>query len=212
MTEEKNAEVMANVSEESETKKSEGAEPRIVDPEWHDQVSRDLKKFKSRYSKLSADIEAKEKSTEEKRLKEKGDYKKLEENYKVEIELLKAKIVDKAISEMLYKEASKAGLVDMDYLKLVDKSSISIDEDGSVIGAKEAVDALKSAKALLFQKSEVARTDQVRPQLGDVSEQLTPEAFVALSLEEKMILREKSVSQYESLYNQARLKNLFRRR
>lgn len=200
----KSAEVSANAKEETEAKKTTAPEPRTVDPVWHDQVSSDLKKVKSKYQKLVEDIKAKEKSLEEKQLKEKGDYQELEKRQLAKIDVLEKQIRDKSINEMLYKEAAKHGLNDMDLLQLVDRSSISVDESGSVTGVKEAIETFKTSKPSFFSGTEVAKTEQARPDLSKASDQLSPEAFVAMGLAEKTALREKNPREYEALLKAAK--------
>lgn len=50
-------------------------------------------------------------------------------------------------------EALKAGMVDLDGLKLADLSSIKIDEKGEVTGATELMAALKESKPYLFKEA-----------------------------------------------------------
>ena len=46
--------------------------------------------------------------------------------------------------------AVKAGIVDLDGLKLVDLSSVKLDENGEVVGAEALIESLKTAKPYLF--------------------------------------------------------------
>jgi hypothetical protein len=50
-------------------------------------------------------------------------------------------------------EAIKAGMVDIDGLKLADLSSIKIDEKGEITGATELMTALKESKPYLFKEA-----------------------------------------------------------
>lgn len=47
-------------------------------------------------------------------------------------------------------EAIKAGMVDLDGLKLADLSGVKLDENGEVVGGADALKALKEAKPYLF--------------------------------------------------------------
>lgn len=57
---------------------------------------------------------------------------------------------DRIIRAELKAEAAKAGMVDLDGLKLADLSSVTIGEDGSVTGATELLAKLKEGKPYLF--------------------------------------------------------------
>lgn len=46
--------------------------------------------------------------------------------------------------------ASKAGIVDLDGLKLVDLSTVKLDDNGEVVGADALIESLKKAKPYLF--------------------------------------------------------------
>ncbi|SDR37583.1 hypothetical protein SAMN05443245_5241 [Paraburkholderia fungorum] len=50
-------------------------------------------------------------------------------------------------------EAIKAGMVDLDGLKLADLSAVKIDEKGDVVGAEDMLKALKEAKPYLFKEA-----------------------------------------------------------
>lgn len=57
---------------------------------------------------------------------------------------------DRIIRAELKAEAVKAGMVDLDGLKLADLSSVTIGEDGNVTGATELLAKLKEGKPYLF--------------------------------------------------------------
>lgn len=57
---------------------------------------------------------------------------------------------DRIIRAELKAEAVKAGMVDLDGLKLADLSAVKLDEQGNVTGAAEMLTALKEAKPYLF--------------------------------------------------------------
>jgi len=64
----------------------------------------------------------------------------------------------------LIAQATKAGMVDTDGLKLADLSQVAVNEQGDVTGAAEALAALKLAKPYLF--GGVASTSQSAPPPG----------------------------------------------
>jgi hypothetical protein len=57
---------------------------------------------------------------------------------------------DRIIRAELKAEAVKAGLVDLDALKMLDTSSVKLDEQGNPVGAAELFAALKESKPYLF--------------------------------------------------------------
>jgi type IV secretory pathway VirB10-like protein len=57
---------------------------------------------------------------------------------------------DRIVRAELKAEAIKAGMVDLDGLKLADLSKVTLEEDGTVKGAEELMKALKEAKPWLF--------------------------------------------------------------
>jgi hypothetical protein len=54
--------------------------------------------------------------------------------------------------------AIKAGMVDLDGLKLADMSTVKLDEAGEVIGADELMESLKKAKPYLFGAPDTSST------------------------------------------------------
>lgn len=59
--------------------------------------------------------------------------------------------------------AIKAGMVDLDGLKLADLSSVKLDDKGEVSGAEELMTALKAAKPYLFQQAPASTTQTQQP-------------------------------------------------
>jgi hypothetical protein len=57
-----------------------------------------------------------------------------------------------ALAAALKGAAQKARMIDLDWLKLVDMSKVTLEDDGSVKGADELMAALKEAKPYLFGK------------------------------------------------------------
>lgn len=55
-------------------------------------------------------------------------------------------------------EAIKAGMVDLDGLKLADLSAVKLDENGEVVGAGELMATLKEAKPYLFTQAAATTT------------------------------------------------------
>ena len=63
---------------------------------------------------------------------------------------LEAATAARLVRAELKAEAVRAGMIDLDGLKLVDPSTVTLDEHGEVKGAREAMQALKQAKPWLF--------------------------------------------------------------
>lgn len=57
---------------------------------------------------------------------------------------------DRIIRAELKAEAIKAGMIDLDGLKLADLSKVTLDDKGDVVGAEDMLKALKEAKPYLF--------------------------------------------------------------
>lgn len=66
---------------------------------------------------------------------------------------------DRIIRAELKAEALKAGMIDLDGLKLADLSKVTLDDKGEVVGAEEMMNALKEAKPYLFGKGNTSSTE-----------------------------------------------------
>ncbi|MGH8336226.1 MAG: hypothetical protein ACRETL_05245 [Gammaproteobacteria bacterium] len=56
----------------------------------------------------------------------------------------------KLIGAELKAQAIAAGIIDVDFIKMIDTKNLSLKEDGSVDGLEKAVEDLKSSKPVLF--------------------------------------------------------------
>ena len=63
---------------------------------------------------------------------------------------IRAQSRERLLRAELRSEAIRAGIVDLDGLRLADTSAISFGEDGSVEGAENVISGLKTAKPYLF--------------------------------------------------------------
>ena len=108
---------------------------------------------------------------EKKKLEEEGKFKELAEKSALEAEALKKKTNELFIDQALQVEAMKQGIVDIDGIKLADRSKCSIDEAHNVTGAEEAIKDLMERKPYLFDETKRKEpfpfpgTDQSRPGL-----------------------------------------------
>ena len=87
-----------------------------------------------------------------------------------EVEAFKAETKTSAdqrvIRAELKAEAVKAGMIDLDGLKLADLSTITLDDKGDVVGAEALFKALKESKPYLFKAVSTSSTDRT-PDLKD---------------------------------------------
>ncbi len=77
--------------------------------------------------------------------------------------------------------AVKAGIVDLDGLQLADLSKITINDTGEIVGAEEAIEALRKAKPYLFTKT-TSSTEKAPKGTQDAPKKatdMTPEEYKA---------------------------------
>jgi len=92
---------------------------------------------------------------------------------------------DRIIRAELKAEAIKAGMVDLDGLKLADLTTVKLDDQGNVTGAAEMLAALKESKPYLFTAAPVHSSQPTppppAPKPGDKksAKDMTPEEFAA---------------------------------
>lgn len=110
------------------------------------------KRFKSlnERAKKADEFETKQKEETEKRLKEEGKLKELLELKEKELSEAVAKNEKVSLDSRIQAEAAKQGAVDLDAVtKLIDRSGIKTEEDGSVSGVEDAVKGLLESKPYL---------------------------------------------------------------
>lgn len=91
---------------------------------------------------------------ENKALEEQKKFEELAKKHADENTALKQQIQDNAITQALTGVLVGSGVVDLDAaLKLVNRGEIKIDDSGQATGVQEAIDALKTDKAYLFNNS-----------------------------------------------------------
>lgn len=97
------------------------------------------------------DAEAARTAAETKQLEEQGKFKELSEKQSAQITELQAKLQTSTVNQALTNKLAPLGVVDLDAaLALVDRSKITVADDGSITGLDEAIEALKTGKAYLF--------------------------------------------------------------
>lgn len=112
-----------------------------------------FKNLNDRAKKADA-LEKAQAEAEETRLSEAKKFEELATKRAQERDDIKTKYTSQLQDNRIITEASKVGVVDIEtVLKLVDRSSITIDENGNVLGAVEALQALLTAKPFLKGKA-----------------------------------------------------------
>jgi len=95
----------------------------------------ELKKLKAAQDKAESD-----------KLKETGEFQKLAEKHQNRATALERSLINAELRAV----AAQSGIVDLDIVRLIDQSALTIGEDGSIGGAAEAIAALKAAKPWAF--------------------------------------------------------------
>jgi hypothetical protein len=95
---------------------------------------------------------------------------------------LEAQTREKLIHAELKTEALRAGMVDLDGLKLVDAATVTLDESGAVTGAVALLRDLRRAKPWLFgaaNSSSTAGTPPAQPPQAKLATQMSHEEWQA---------------------------------
>ncbi len=200
-------------TEKSETDETKGSEQEAekgkgnagdVDPEVAE-LQKDPARIKSVLKALAkANKEAETRrlkldADEKKALEEQGKFKELAERAKTDLETAKTAFSKRLVDVLLRAEAVSLGTVDADaVMALADRTGIKVSGDGfeTIEGVKEAVEALKKAKAYLFGETENKGGDTPPPDGGrpvhgkggadgfDVNK-MTPRQLMELGLKKK---------------------------
>lgn len=102
-------------------------------------------------SKKFDDAEAARTAAENKALEDQGKFKELSEKQAAENAALKQQLQDNQVSSALTGKLIPLGVIDLEgALKLIDRSKVTVGDDGAITGLDEAVEALKTGKAYLF--------------------------------------------------------------
>lgn len=71
-------------------------------------------------------------------------------DHEAEIAALRSVYEAQLVAANMRTEAVRAGMIDLDGLKLADTSSISLATDGTAVGSREVIEGLKRSKPWLF--------------------------------------------------------------
>lgn len=96
------------------------------------------------------ELEEAQRKADEERAKQNGEFEKLAESAKSEAEKYKTQYETAVTNNAIIAAAVKAGVTDADAaIKLIDRGSIKLNDDGSVEGVEEAVKSLVDSKPYL---------------------------------------------------------------
>lgn len=139
---------------------NEGGDPQAILKEAQAELERTRQALKDANHEAATnrkklrEMEDKGKQANEKELQDQAKFKELAEVRQRELQELKDRMKESSYSTALVSEASKAGIIDHDLLKIVDKSKLIYNEaDGSVVGASELIADLKKSKPHLFKQA-----------------------------------------------------------
>lgn len=104
----------------------------------------------SEKAKKADELERKQSQADEERLKSEKKWEELAQKNEQKAKEYEAKYQETSLNSAIQAEAVKQGVVDVDAaVKLLDRTNVKIEEDGSVSGVTEAVTSLLEAKAYL---------------------------------------------------------------
>lgn len=148
-----------------------------------------IKQLSDRAKKVD-DIEAEEAKKKEEELKKRGEFEKLLADKDAEVSQLKESIKSMRIDSAVREAAQKAGAADASVVgKLIDKSKLTIAEDGTVSGVDEAVTTLLTQSPFLKGKGGVNTPDIGNPSNPGANQQ-TQKAFKASELNDPKFYKE----------------------
>lgn len=102
-------------------------------------------------SKKYDDAQTAATAAEQKQLEEQGKFKELSEKQTATITELQSENKNLRIDQALTNKLTPLGVVDLEgALKLIDRAKVTVGDDGTITGLDEAVEALKTGKAYLF--------------------------------------------------------------
>ncbi len=114
---------------------------------WKSERIAGLREKAGKYDQAQTEAE----KAEQKRLADEGKFKELSEKQAAENGSLKEQIQTMGINQQLTNKLAPMGVVDLEAaLALVNRTGIKVDENGTVTGVDEAIEALKTGKAYLF--------------------------------------------------------------
>lgn len=154
------------VEESTETELNEAESANEAPQQRSNHIDEELRKLKNQNAYYKRQLDSLKKRDEEASHQHAATAKVIEE-----ARSLRDVLDRRAIAAELKAQAQAAGLMYPDLLKLVERGSVKVSDDGEVTGAKEAVEALKSKMPNVFSapKTTFAGYDLPESSLIDVS-------------------------------------------
>jgi hypothetical protein len=155
--------------DESNSKKTQADQsnfdPKQIGDEDFNKIFDDPRLFQhSRFKQLNerakkaAELEKQQEESEKKKLKEQAKWQELAEKTEAEKAQLEQKYQSTLIDNKIQVLSAQLGAVDTEAVaKLIDRGTISIDENGNVTGVDEAIKSLQEAKPYLFDEQAVKK-------------------------------------------------------
>ena len=97
-----------------------------------------------------------------------------------EIEKIRAEFQHRLLTASLRTEAVRAGMIDLDGLKLLDVSSLHLDENDALLNGRELMQSLRQRKPWLFRtgsSSSASATPSTRPVRQKSAMEMTDEEY-----------------------------------
>lgn len=153
---------------------------------WNLPRIKELRDAKAAHDKLLAD----QQELEKKNLAEQGKFKELADKNAGELTKAQETLKQMTVNQSLTTKLVPLGVVDLDAaLKLIDRSKISVDENGNVQGLEAAIEALKTEKSYLFNgQNNTTLGSPSNPQPGQ--NDTTPKKFKRSQLQDPAFYRE----------------------
>lgn len=104
------------------------------------------------------------------------------EDYDNEIQQLRSEYDARLVTAHLRTEAVRAGMIDLDGLKLIDASAIRLNSDDRLVGSRELMDGLRRSKPWLFgssSSSSAAAAPNSKPVQQKTALDMTDEEYLA---------------------------------
>lgn len=143
---------MADATEQDGNKGTPPPEKETFSREYVSELRQENKGYRLKASEMEAKAKAAEEAA-----------KKAAEEAKAEKEQTINAANERIIRAELKAEAIKAGMIDLDGLKLADLASVKLNDAGEVEGADKLMEALKAAKPYLFKQPSTSSSKEPPP-------------------------------------------------
>lgn len=158
-------------------------QPETFSREYVTEIREEAKTWRERAQAKDAEIAKAKKDAEDAKMAADKIADDAKKEAKTQTDAAKKAADDRIIMAELRTEAIKAGMVDLDGLKLADVSTVKIKEDGTVEGAEALLTALKTAKPYLFGAARQGFSSQNPPKPGETGKidatKLKPDEYAA---------------------------------